>query len=122
VAQRQSAGALAAGLRGRCPACGRGDLFTGFLAVVPTCAVCGQRLVGQDSGDGPVAFIVLIVGFVILGAALLVEVRYGWPVWLHLLVWLPLALLLCLGLLRPLKGVLIALQFKHRREDLDGSA
>jgi uncharacterized protein (DUF983 family) len=84
---------------------------------VPACAVCGQALGGQDSGDGPVAFIILIVGFVVLGAALVVEVKYGWPVWLHLLVWLPLALLLCLGLMRPLKGLLIALQFKHRRDE-----
>ena len=110
-------GAAVAGLLGRCPACGQGALFQGFLTVVPACSVCGQPLAGQDSGDGPVAFIVLVVGFLVVGAALIVEVNYGWPVWLHLLVWLPLALALCLGLMRPLKGVLIGLQFKHRRDE-----
>ena len=113
-------GSLLTGLLGRCPACGQAPLFRGLVTVVPACASCGQSFAGQDSGDGPVAFIVLIVGFVVVGAALVAEVRYGWPVWLHLAIWLPLALLLCLGLMRPLKGLLIALQFRHRREELRG--
>jgi len=107
---------------GRCPACGRGTLFSGFLTVVGSCPVCGQDLGAQDSGDGPVAFIVLIVGFIIVGAALIVEVKYGWPIWLHLTVWLPLALLLTLALMRPAKGLLIALQFKHRRHEFSGGS
>mgnify|MGYP000885802202 CR=1 FL=1 len=61
----------------------------------------------------------MIVGFIVVIAALIVEVRYGWPVWLHLLVWLPLSVLLCLALMRPLKGLLIALQFRHRRHEFD---
>lgn len=88
----------------------------------PRCGACGLDLGGQDGGDGPVAFIVLIVGFVVLGAALVVEVRQGWPVWLHMLVWLPLAAGLCLALMRPLKGILIALQYRHRGHEFDGSA
>jgi uncharacterized protein (DUF983 family) len=110
---------LAAGLAGRCPRCGRGLLFRGFLAVAPRCGACGLDLSAQDSGDGPVAFIVLLVGFVVVIAALLVEVGYAWPVWLHLLVWLPLAALLCLALMRPLKGALIGLQYQHRRHEFD---
>lgn len=110
---------IATGLAGRCPACGRGRLFRGFLAVVDHCEACGQDLAAQDSGDGPVAFIILIAGGIVLAAALVVEVRYEWPVWLHLLVWLPLATVLCLGLMRPLKGVLVALQFRHRRHEFD---
>ncbi len=108
------------GLLGRCPACGRGALFHGLLSVVPACSVCGQPFAGQDSGDGPVAFIILIAGFVVVGSALVVEVKYGWPVWLHMVVWLPLALLLSVGLMRPLKGLLIGLQYRHRREELGG--
>jgi uncharacterized protein (DUF983 family) len=107
------------GLLGRCPRCGRGRLFAGFLRVAPRCEACGLDLSAQDSGDGPAAFIILIVGFAVVGAALVVEVAYGWPVWLHLLVWLPLAVLGCLALLRPLKGILIALQYKHRRHEFD---
>lgn len=95
-------------------------MFQGLLSVAPACSVCGQSFAGQDSGDGPVAFIILIVGFIVLGAALVVEVKFGWPVWLHLSVWLPLAFVLSVGLMRPLKGLLIALQYRHRREELDG--
>ncbi len=105
------------GLRCRCPACGQGPLFDGFLHVRAVCDACGADLSGQDSGDGPVAFIILIVGAVVVGLALVVEVRFSPPVWLHLLLWLPLTLILTLALMRPLKGVLIALQYKHRRDD-----
>ena len=112
----------AAGLAGRCPRCGRGRLFAGFLAVVERCGVCGLDLRAQDSGDGPVALIILIVGFLVVGAALLVEVRYEWPIWLHLAVWLPLATGLCLAPMRPLKATLIALQYRHRRDTVSGEA
>lgn len=114
--------ALAAGLRGRCPACGQGPLFEGFLGIRPVCKVCGADLSGQDSGDGAVAFIVLIVGAIVVGLALVVEVRFGPPVWLHLLLWLPLTVLLVLALMRPFKAVLIALQYKHRRDDFSEGA
>ncbi len=106
-----------AGLAARCPRCGRGRLFAGFLAVRDRCEVCGLDLRAQDSGDGPVALIVLVVGFLVVGGALLVEVRHGWPIWLHLVVWLPLAAGLCTALLRPLKATLIALQYRHRRHE-----
>lgn len=108
---------LATGLGGRCPRCGQGRLFRGYLTIVDRCDACGLNLAAQDSGDGPVAFIVLLVGFIVVGGALVVEVKYGWPVWLHLLVWLPLTVVLCLALMRPFKGVLVALQYKHRRDE-----
>lgn len=111
-----------AGLAARCPRCGRGRLFAGFLAVVPRCATCGLDLRAQDSGDGPVAFIVLIVGFLVVGAALIVEVRWEWPIWLHLAVWLPLAGAASVGLMRPLKATLVALQYRHRRHEFGGES
>ena len=92
-------------------------MFDGFLTVRPRCPACGTDLSAQDSGDGPVAFIVLIVGAIVVALALLVEVSYSPPVWLHLLLWLPLTLALVLALMRPFKAVLIALQYKHRRHD-----
>lgn len=107
------------GLLGRCPDCGKGNLFRGFLTVVDHCEVCGADLREQDSGDGPVAFITLIAGAIVVIAALVVEVKYGWPIWLHMVVWLPLAAGLCIGLMRPLKGLMIALQYKHRRSDFE---
>ena len=116
----QAPSPLAAGLGGHCPRCGQGRLFRGFLNVAPRCEACGLDLSAQDSGDGPAAFIILIVGFVIVGAALVVEIRYAWPIWLHLLVWLPLTVLGCLALMRPFKGILIALQYRHRRHEFGG--
>lgn len=105
---------VATGLRGRCPRCGEGKVFAGFLSIAPSCAACGLDLSFADSADGPAVFVILIVGFVIAGAALLVEVAYSPPIWLHLVLWIPLVLVLCLGMLRPLKGVLIALQYHHK--------
>lgn len=107
------------GLSGRCPACGEGPLFEGFLTVVEHCPVCGVDLRAQDSGDGPVAFITLIAGAVVVIAGLVVEVRYGWPIWLHMAVWLPLAAVLSVAMMRPLKGLVIALQYEHRRSDFE---
>ena len=105
------------GLGGRCPRCGEGRVFVGFLKVAPRCAVCGLDLSFADSADGPAVFVILIVGFVVAGAALLTEIAYSPPIWVHLILWLPLVLVLCLGMLRPLKGVLIALQYHHRAEE-----
>jgi uncharacterized protein (DUF983 family) len=116
------ASALSAGLRCRCPACGEGPLFQGFLTVRGRCLVCGVDLSAQDSGDGPVAFIVLIVGAIVVGLALIAEVRYEPPIWLHLLLWLPLTMVLVLALMRPFKAILIALQYKHRRHDFSKHA
>lgn len=108
---------LVAGIAGRCPRCGRGRLFSGFLNVADRCAVCGFDLKTADSGDGPAVFVILIAGFLVAFAALAVEIAYRPPIWLHLALWLPLTVVVCLGLLRPLKGVLVALQFHHRASE-----
>lgn len=113
-----------AGLMGRCPRCGKGRLFAGYLTIVPRCPYCGLDLEFANSGDGPAVFIVLIAGFIVTGAALLVEVAYKPPLWLHAVLWLPLGLALPLLLLRPFKATLVALQYKYRagegRADEDG--
>jgi uncharacterized protein (DUF983 family) len=102
-----------AGLAGRCPRCGRGKLFRGFLDVAPRCEVCGLDFGFADAGDGPAVFVTLIAGFIVLGAALWLEFTFAPPVWVHLLVSMPILVLVCLGLLRLAKGVLIALQFHY---------
>lgn len=109
--------ALIAGLLCRCPACGSGRLFQGFLSVRERCDVCRADFSGQDSGDGPVPFVIFLVGAVVVGLALFTEVRYAPPVWLHLALWLPLTVFLVLTLMRPAKALMIALQYKHRRQD-----
>ncbi len=103
-----------AGLACRCPRCREGRLFAGLLAVAERCDVCGLDLTGEDSGDGPAVFVILVLGFVIVGLALALEMTFAPPVWLHLLLWLPLILVGSIGLLRPFKATLIALQYKHR--------
>jgi uncharacterized protein (DUF983 family) len=101
------------GLAGRCPRCGKGHLFAGFLTVRKECEACGLDYSFADAGDGPAIFVMLIAGFLVVGAALLVEVVYQPPFWLHAVLWGPLILIVTLGPLRLLKGLLIALQYHH---------
>ena len=101
------------GIKGLCPRCGQGKLFDGFLKVKPACTSCDLDYRFADSGDGPVVFVILIVGFVVVGAALWAEVNFSPPLWLHFLLWIPLATILSLGLTRMLKGVLINLQYRN---------
>ena len=108
--------AWSTGMAGRCPRCGDGKLFKGFLAVAPSCDVCGLDLKFADSGDGPAIFVMLIAGFIVVGAALVFDFKYEPPWWVHLIVTLPLGALVCLGILRPLKGVMIALQYQNKAE------
>ena len=102
------------GIKGRCPRCGEGRLFAGFLTLNERCQACSLDFDFADSGDGPAVFVILIIGFVIAAGALLVELAYAPPIWLHALLWPPLVLILSLGLLRPMKGVMIALQFVNQ--------
>ena len=105
---------VAAGLACRCPACGEGPLFQGFLRVRPRCESCGLDLARADSGDGPAVFIVLIVGIIACFSALFAEIAFHPPVWVHLVLWPQLAGVLALVLVRPLKGLMLALQFHHK--------
>ena len=102
------------GLRGLCPRCGRGHLFDGYLALRPACERCGLDYSFADSADGPAFFVMSFVGILIVGLALWVEMAFVPPLWVHLALWLPLSLILCLGMVRPLKGAMIALQYAHR--------
>jgi uncharacterized protein (DUF983 family) len=111
--QTFSATALA-GLACKCPRCGKGKLFDGFLTLRSRCDACGLDYDFADAGDGPAVFIILFAGFVVVGAALVTEVIYQPPYWVHAALWLPLIALLTLGPLRPMKGLLIALQFHHK--------
>lgn len=111
-----------AALTASCPRCGKGRLFKGFLSVDDACGVCGLDFKRFDSGDGPAVFIILIAGFIVAGGALLVEMNYQPPYWVHALLWIPLSIVLPLAMLRPLKAAMIALEYTHdaregRREE-----
>ncbi len=106
-----------AGLACKCPRCGRGPLYSGFLTVAERCSVCGLDLQKADSGDGPAVFIIFILGFLAVPLALLFEAKVAPPMWLHVAIWPALILGTALGMLRPVKGVLIALQYRHKASD-----
>ncbi len=110
--------ALASGLNCRCPACGEGPLFSGAftLDLHERCDRCGLSYRFIDSGDGPDVFVIMILGFVLLGSALLLEFTVHPPIWVHAAVWIPATLALAFGMLRPLKAWLIAMQYKHKAE------
>ncbi len=108
---------IVTGLRGRCPRCGKGRLFAGFLTLRPRCETCGLDFAFADSGDGPAFFVMSIVGIVVVALALWVEFAYEPPIWLHLVLWFALTGILSLALVRPLKGLMVALQFQHRAEE-----
>ena len=105
---------IARGLLGRCPRCGEGHLFSGFLTLRPRCEACGLNYGFADAGDGPAIFAMFLGGFIVVFAALITEVIYQPPYWLHAVLWLPLILATTLLPLRTMKSLLIALQFHHK--------
>ncbi|WP_034996036.1 DUF983 domain-containing protein [Beijerinckia mobilis] len=103
-------------IKGTCPRCGKGKLFHGFLELAPSCSQCGLDYTPLNAGDGPAVFVSLIGGFIVLGLALWMELTYEPPFWVHILLFFPLTILICGGLLRPLKALLVAMQYKHKAE------
>jgi uncharacterized protein (DUF983 family) len=87
------------------------------LKVAPKCEVCGLDLSFADTGDGPAIFVTTVAGFLIVGLAWYIEVVYQPSYWIHALIFLPLSVIVCIGLLRPSKGLLIALQYFNKAEE-----
>jgi uncharacterized protein (DUF983 family) len=99
----------------RCPRCGEGPLFSGLLTVRQSCPVCGLDLSAQDAGDGPAVFVILLLGFVVVGLAAIVEIRLQPPLWVHVVLWTPLILVGAIAMLAAAQAGLIALQFRHHQ-------
>jgi uncharacterized protein (DUF983 family) len=112
---------IKAGLTCACPRCGQGKLFDGLVKVRPSCSACGLDYSFADAGDGPAVFVIMLIGFLVVGLALWVEVNFNPPLWLHFIIWIPLVIGLSLWLLRVLKAILIALQYKNnaRQGEID---
>ncbi len=104
----------AAGLGGKCPRCGQGELFDGFLGLKPACPVCALDYAKADSGDGPAVFVIFIVGFVAVALAFVARFVWYAPIWLAFALSAGLAVIMILALLRPLKATLIALQYANK--------
>lgn len=105
---------IRAGLLCRCPHCGKGRLFAGFLKVVERCEVCGFDFTRLNTGDGAAVFIMQIAGGIVVFSALFIQIAWNPPIWAMLVVALPLVAGLSLGLMRPGKGVMIALQMRNK--------
>jgi len=104
---------ILSGLLCRCPRCGEGKLFAGYLKLAPRCASCGLDLAFADSGDGPAVFVIFLVAPVVVILAMVVGALFPIAPWMHLVIWIPVTLILSLALLPPFKGVLVNLQYRH---------
>lgn len=107
-------GVARAAILGRCPRCGRGRLFRGYLSIGSRCEACGLDYAMFDAGDGPAVFAILIVGAVVAGGALFVEFTFHPPYWVHAVLWLPAIVILTFTSLRLIKSLLLVLQYKNR--------
>ena len=113
-----------AGFKGRCPYCGQGKLFDGYLKFAKNCQACGESFEIEDAGDGPAVFVIFIASVLVLPLALAFQVVLDPPVWLTLLIWMPVIVLVCLLLLRPFRGMMFAAQISNKaneagRDDLE---
>src|SRR4029453_11793322 len=102
------------GIACKCPRCGKGKIYSGFLTLRPSCESCGLDFAFMDSGDGPAIFMIIISGASVVGAGLIVEIKSQPPFWLHAALWLPLILATTLLPLRSMKSLLIALQYHNK--------
>lgn len=113
LSEAESPPLLAASLRGLCPRCGGSTLYVGMLRIAPRCARCGLDLAAFNVGDGPAAFLILIIGAVVTAAALALELAAEPPFWVHILLWVPLTLVLVLVSMRAAKAALLALEYRN---------
>jgi len=112
--------AVRLGLKGRCPRCGTGRLFTGLLSVTTECPDCALPISNKETADGPAFFVITLLGFLLTGLAVWVEIVYAPPLWLHLALWLPVTLASSLYLLRVCKAMMIAYHYRLEQGLLHG--
>jgi uncharacterized protein (DUF983 family) len=108
---------FSAGIGGKCPRCGQGALFKSFIGLNERCPACGLDYAQADAGDGPAVFIMFIVGFIAVAAAFIARFVFLAPILTAFLISGGLAIGLSLALLRPMKGVMVALQYRHKAEE-----
>lgn len=99
------------GLRGRCPACGEGHLFRRFMKVADACTACGEPFHHHRADDFPAYLVIVLVGHLVVPLTLYIELAFAPAYWLHAVIWLPVVLGLSIGLLQPVKGMVVALQW-----------
>lgn len=102
---------LLRGMLGRCPACGEGKLFRAFVKVADRCPACGEDLHHHRADDFPAYLTIFLVGHLVVPLAMYVEIAHQPSYWFHAAVWGPLVIILSIGLLQPIKGMIVALQW-----------
>ena len=117
MAEAKSPSPYAAALKGRCPNCGKGHLYNGYLKLADKCESCGLDLAEFGQADGPAVFVMFIVGFLVVIPLLIVELSFQPPYWVHAVLWLPWTLFWVLIFLRPVKSLMVAQQFVHNAEE-----
>lgn len=112
------------GFRGCCPRCGEGKLYKSILKPADKCMSCDLDLGFIDSGDGPAVFVILIIGFLVTALAMSVQSAFSPPIWVHMVLWIPLITILSIWGLQFSKGIMIALQYQTKAEqgELDKSS
>ena len=108
---------LLVALQGLCPRCGSPTLFASLASFAPKCRACGLDFAAFNVGDGPAAFLIFIVGGIVVALAILLQLKAAPPWWVHVLLWVPLTIVLTVGLLRLGKGLLLALEYRHRARE-----
>lgn len=104
-------------LAAKCPRCGKGSVFTGFLGLKDHCSHCKLKFKEHDSGDGPAVFLIFILGFTIVPVALYCYMKFDWPEWIHFTLW-PIAIVgATVGMLRPAKSLTMALHYHYVTKD-----
>jgi len=122
VEKRDVWSAMRRGLRGRCPRCGQGKLFRAFLKVDNNCSVCGLDYTPHRADDLPAYLVIVIVGHILVPVILWIETDYAPPVWLQLSIYLPVTLIASLGLLQPVKGAVVGVQWALPMHGFDENA
>lgn len=102
-----------AGTRGLCPRCGQPTVYAGVIRFADRCGACGLDFSGLNVGDGPAAFLTLILGTLVVALAVVLQVAYDPPAWLQVLIWVPVTAALVVGALRVAKGVLLTIEYRQ---------
>jgi uncharacterized protein (DUF983 family) len=106
-----------AALQGRCPKCETGPMFDGWVRFAPRCRACGFEIAQYNVGDGPAAFLILIVGALVTALALIVQLKADPPFWVHIILWVPLTIVLVILCLRASKAALLILEYRNQARE-----
>jgi uncharacterized protein (DUF983 family) len=112
--------AIARGFMGKCPHCGEGRLFGKFLKVADSCDVCGEEFHHHRADDLPAYLVIVVVGHIVVGGLMVFERAFALSMWTHLAIWVPITLVMTIGLLQPTKGAVVGLQWALRMHGFSG--